>query len=84
MYPSYVQTNISKNAATGTGEAFGKLDENIGSGLPVAVATDIILKAIYLRRDEIVVGKFFYWLIPRLCFISSFVNRVAGDVKYKS
>ena len=43
MYPSYVQTNISKNAATGSGEAFGKMDENIESGMPVEKAVDIIL-----------------------------------------
>ena len=33
--PSYVQTNISKNALKGDGEAFGALDENIKSGFTV-------------------------------------------------
>jgi len=84
VYPSYVQTNISKNAATGSGEAFGKLDENIESGMPVEKAVDIILKGIYLKRHEVTVAKFFYWLIPRLCFISNFINRISGDFKYKS
>jgi hypothetical protein len=84
VYPSYIQTNISKNAATGSGEAFGKLDENIGTGLPVEKAVEILLKGIYLKRHEVTVGKFFYWLIPRLCFISNFINKVSGNVKYKS
>lgn len=29
VYPSYVRTNISKNALTGDGQTFGKTDENI-------------------------------------------------------
>jgi hypothetical protein len=45
---------------------------------------DMLIKGIYLKRHEVTVGKFFYWLIPRLCFISSFINKVSGDVKYKS
>lgn len=48
IYPAYVQTNISKNAKTGTGQVFGKVDENIKSGMPVEKAVDMILKAIYL------------------------------------
>ena len=47
-------------------------------------AVDIVMKAIYLNRDEVTVGKFFYWLIPKLCFVSSAINRIAGDVKYRS
>lgn len=84
VYPAYVQTNISKNAATGSGEAFGKVDDNIGSGMPVEKAVDMILKAIHLKRHEIVVGKIVYWWITRLCFISDAINTLAGDIKYKS
>ena len=50
VYPSYVRTNISKNAATGTGEKFDKVDDNIGSGMPVEKAVDMIIRAIYLKR----------------------------------
>mmetsp|Transcript_25665 Transcript_25665/g.39477 ORF Transcript_25665/g.39477 Transcript_25665/m.39477 type:complete len:112 (-) Transcript_25665:177-512(-) len=35
VYPAYVQTNISKNALTGGGEALGSTDSNIKNGLPV-------------------------------------------------
>ena len=52
--------------------------------MPVEKAVDIVMKAIYLKRDEVTVGKFFYWLIPKLCFVSSAINRIAGDVKYRS
>lgn len=84
VYPAYVQTNISKNAATGSGESFGKVDENIGQGMPVEKAVDIILKAVYMRRHEIIVGKAFYWWITKLAFISSTVDSLAGSIKYKS
>lgn len=48
VYPAYVQTNMSKNAMTGSGEAFGKLDENIKKGMPVDKACEKIIKATYL------------------------------------
>ena len=35
IYPGYVNTNLSNNAFTGTGEAFGKKDPNTASGISV-------------------------------------------------
>lgn len=52
--------------------------------MKVDKAVDIILKAIALERHEIVVGNWFYWFIPRLTFLSSYVNNVACEIKYKS
>ncbi len=37
-----------------------------------------------LKRDEIVVGKLFYRIVPRLVFLSDTLNNLAGDIKYKS
>ena len=48
LYPYYVQTNISKNALTGDGSSFGKVDSNIKKGLTVEKAIDIITKAMTL------------------------------------
>ena len=84
MYPAYVRTNISKNAATGSGEAFGKLDDNIKSGMSCEDASEIILKAIYLKRSQIIVGSFFYWIIPKIAFLSSTMNDFFSSMKYKS
>jgi len=39
---------------------FGKVDENIKGGLTVEKAAEIILKAIMLKRHEIIVGNLFY------------------------
>lgn len=80
-----MQTNISKNAATGNaGESFGEVDENISGGMPVELAVEIIVKAIYMRRDEVLVGDAFYWWITKLAFLSTTVNSIAGYIKYKS
>jgi short-subunit dehydrogenase len=84
VYPGYVQTNISKNAATGSGQSFGRLDDNIGQGMPVDQAVDIILKATYLERHEVIVGSPALWFVTRLCFLSSIFDTIAGKVKYRS
>jgi short-subunit dehydrogenase len=40
VYPYYVSTNISKNAATGSGQSFGVVDDNIKKGMPVDKAAN--------------------------------------------
>jgi dehydrogenase/reductase SDR family protein 7B len=60
IYPSYVMTNISKNAMMGNGDKMGKVDENIKKGIPVEVACEDILKAVYLKRYWVTLGSLFY------------------------
>jgi hypothetical protein len=55
-----VKTNISKNALTGDGKLLGKTDSNIENGIPVEIACEDIIKAIYLRRNQIIIGSPFY------------------------
>lgn len=74
VYPGYVQTNISKNAKTGSGQTFGKLDDNIKKGMPVEKAVDMIIRATYLKRAEVYVCGWLYYFVPRLAFISSTLN----------
>jgi short-subunit dehydrogenase len=38
IYPSYIQTNVSKNALLGDGSASNLTDHNIATGLPVEKA----------------------------------------------
>jgi hypothetical protein len=52
--------------------------------MPVEKAVDMILKAVYLKRSQIIVGKLFYQIIPKLTFLSSTLNDLACDFKYKS
>lgn len=58
VYPGYVQTNISKNALVGDGSSFGKLDENIKSGMKAEEASKRILKAIYNKQKRLVMCEF--------------------------
>lgn len=60
------------------------MDDNIGQGMQVDQAAEMILKAAYLKRHEIIVGNPLYWFITRLCYLSTTINQIAGDVKYKS
>jgi hypothetical protein len=60
------------------------VDDNIGSGMPVDQAAEIILKATYLKRHEVIVVSMGLWVITRLCYLSTIVNTIAGDVKYRS
>ena len=56
VYPSYVCTNISKNALLGDGSAFGKTDPNIAKGMPVDKCIDQILKSMTLDIAEMTIG----------------------------
>mmetsp|Transcript_26109 Transcript_26109/g.32627 ORF Transcript_26109/g.32627 Transcript_26109/m.32627 type:complete len:295 (+) Transcript_26109:19-903(+) len=66
VYPSYVQTNISKNALLGDGRAFGKTDPNIAKGMPVEKCVTQILKSIKLGIAEMSVGGTGYKVIYHL------------------
>lgn len=57
VYPGYVRTNISNNAVVGGGEKFGKIDSNIANGMKVQDCCEQIMKAIALRRTEVVIGS---------------------------
>lgn len=60
VYPSYVQTNISKNALTGDGSKFGKLDANIKKGISADKCVNQILKAMTLNIAEMTIGGTMY------------------------
>ena len=83
VHPSYVQTNISKNATTGSGEAFGKLDDNIKRGIPVDVAVEQIIQAVAIGRSQIILGKIMYHILPLICFLSSTINDKMNSLLYK-
>lgn len=66
VYPSYIQTNVSKNALMGDGSSFGKTDPNIAKGMTVDKSVTMILKSIQLGIAEMSVGgtgyKVFFYL----------------------
>ncbi len=56
--PGFIQTNVSKNALTGTGEKLGSMDEATANGLTAEECAHQIIGAIKSEREEIVVSKF--------------------------
>lgn len=56
--PGYIQTDISKNALTATGEAQGTMDEAQRNGMQVGVMVDKVLAAVATQKEEIHIGGF--------------------------
>eukprot|EP00915_Cephaloidophora_sp_WS-2016_P007179 GHVH01009741.1.p1 GENE.GHVH01009741.1~~GHVH01009741.1.p1 ORF type:complete len:332 (-),score=41.92 GHVH01009741.1:68-1063(-) len=60
VYPYYVKTNVSKNAMTGCGERFGKMDNNIANGYSTDYVARRIMDGIQNEENEIVIAP--WWL----------------------
>lgn len=84
IYPGYVQTNISKNALVGDGKAFGKLDENISSGMKVQDATRRMLKGIYYKHNRIMICELKIKIAIFLSNLNSNLMSLFSKIKYKS
>lgn len=82
IYPGYVRTNISNNAMTGTGEKFGKIDSNIANGMRVEDCCEQIMKAIVLKRTEVIIGGLQFQILPFLVPFETLVS-VLMDKLYK-
>ena len=54
--PGYIQTDISKNAVTGDGSSFGKVDASIEGGMKVEDCAKVIIRGIIKNKPEIPVG----------------------------
>jgi dehydrogenase/reductase SDR family protein 7B len=76
VYPGYVQTNISLNAMTGSGEKFGKVDSNIKEGMSVEACCEQIVKAIGLGYTEMMIGPLAIQVLPYLAVVTPLVNMV--------
>ena len=51
--------------------------------MKVEDAVMMILKAVYLKRDEIYVCPLLYYFVPRLAFVSTTLNRWIAKVAIK-
>ncbi len=54
--PGYIRTDISRNALTGDGKKFNKMDKNQENGMPAQKLATILVKAIYKRKSEVYIG----------------------------
>lgn len=57
ILPGAVNTNISLNALRGDGSVYGKVDAFLAKGMSAEVCAARILKAIALRRKEVVIAR---------------------------
>lgn len=55
--PGRVNTNVSKNAITESGQAYNKMDAGQANGMPADECAAQIVKAIKKNRKEVLVGK---------------------------
>lgn len=55
--PGYIHTNISANALSGDGTAFGRTDRSIGGGMEVDECAKVIMRGFHKGKPEIPVGK---------------------------
>ncbi len=71
--PTGVQTGISLNAVTGTGQKYGKMDEVMSKGLTADECADRIIKAIVAKKEEVIIGK---GLIKYSAYVRRFFPRI--------
>lgn len=56
--PGFIQTNVSYNALTGTGEKLGSMDNATQNGLTADDCANQIIAAIKANKEEVIVSKF--------------------------
>ncbi|SNC65990.1 Short-chain dehydrogenase [Marinobacter sp. es.048] len=55
--PGFIRTDISRNALSGDGSAYGKEDDDIAGGMDVTECAEVVFKALKAKKREIPVGK---------------------------
>lgn len=63
--PGYIQTNLSRNALTGSGSVYGKMDETTSKGATAKDVAAFVLKAILRDEKDVVTAG----LAPRLAIL---------------
>lgn len=75
--PGYIQTNLSRNALTGSGKVYGKLDETTAGGASAKDVAEFVLKAILRDEKDVVTAG----IAPRLAiWLRSFLPTVYFEV----
>ena len=74
--PGYIRTNVSRNALTGNGKAFGKMDSTHERAMRPEEAARRIVNAVADRKQELLVGGKETWAVPLKRFIPRLVSRI--------
>ena len=78
--PGRVKTNVSVNALTHDGTAYGKMDEGQEKGMPVDACASSIVKAMIANKKEVYIGKKEVIMIYLKRFIPSLFYKIASRV----
>ena len=79
--PGRVQTNISKYALEKDGRQHGKMDAGQAGGVTPQQAADKIVRAIYKRKREVMVGRYELLMAYIKQFCPSLAARLARKIK---
>jgi dehydrogenase/reductase SDR family member 7B len=74
--PGYIRTNVSRNALTGDGSAFGKMDRTHDHAMRPEECARRIVNAVAKRKQELVVGGKETWAVPLKRFTPRLVARM--------
>ena len=74
--PGYIRTNVSRNALTGDGSAFGKMDGTHERAMRPEECARRIVDAVAKRKLEVVVGGKEAWAVPLQRFLPRIVSRM--------
>jgi dehydrogenase/reductase SDR family protein 7B len=74
--PGYIRTNVTRNALTGNGAAFGKMDRSHERAMRPEECARRIVDAVARRREELVVGGMETWAVPLKRFMPGLVSRM--------
>jgi short-subunit dehydrogenase len=74
--PGYIRTNVSRNALTADGSAFGKMDHTHERAMLPEQCAQRIVDAVAKRKEEIVVGGKETWAVPLKRFAPRIVSRI--------
>lgn len=74
--PGYIRTNVTRNALTGNGAAFGKMDRSHERAMLPEECARRVVDAVARRREELVVGGMETWAVPLKRFMPRLVSRM--------
>nr|CAG4638500.1 EOG090X07KM [Cyclestheria hislopi] len=61
--PGYIKTNLSRNALTGNGAKYGKMDPSTESGLSPSVVANAVVNAVKRKKKEVLSCSVFHKLV---------------------
>ncbi len=81
--PGFINTGVSMNALTASGELLGKMDERTANGMEPAECARRICKSIRQRKREVYIGKSEVWGVYLKRFFPGLFSRYVRKAKVR-